>query len=234
MQILLNILIDLIYVALAVITIIIFTKRGFIDSAYRFGRTVFASLICYFWGPSVTQFVHEKWMYKGVLGFVSERVEKVLTETANALDIHAMIDSLPFFIRQLINREAMEARYNGVTASIDVIATDFSETVAAPVSSLLSTLIAYTVLFLLSSLALLVVFKLLDQLFKLPGLNAVNKVLGFIFGLLAAYLLLIVVTFVLGLLVGLLGSTSAFKQVIDGSALFRLFNKLSILNVLSI
>ena len=148
-----------------------------------------------------------------------------------AIDIQGLIDSLPFIVRQLVDREELTARYGDSVEGFDEIAADFAESVASPLSALLSNLIAYVAVFLLSMLALFLAFKLLDGIFKLPVLNAINKMLGCILGVGAAFLLLGAITFLLGLLVGVLGSTSTLKQLIEMSALFRWFSGLSIFNL---
>ena len=231
MEFVLKFLVDLIYVILAVTTVIIFTCRGFIDSVFRFGRTIMAGLICYFVGPVVSDLIYEKLIYNGILEFVSERIERFLVETVGSIDIQGLIDSLPFIVRQLVDREEITARYGDSVEGFDEIAADFAESVASPLSALLSNLIAYVAVFLLSMLALFLAFKLLDGIFKLPVLNAINKTLGCILGVAAAFLLLGAITFLLGLLVGVLGSTSTLKQLIEMSALFRWFSGLSIFNL---
>ena len=231
MQYVLKYAVDLLYIILAVITVVIFTKRGFIESVFRFGRSITAGLICYFVGPHVSKLIYDKLIYRGIVGFVSEKVEQFLTNAVGSIDVQSMIDGLPFFVRQLVDRESMEEKYGSAVGSFETIAHDFAETVSQPLSSLLSNLLAYVLVFLVSMLALFILFKILDGIFKLPILNAINKTLGFIFGLFATGLLLAAVTFVLGILVGILGSTSTLKQLIEMSQLFRLFNDLSIFDL---
>ena len=73
-------------------------------------------------------------------------------------------------------------------------------------------------------LVLLVLFKILDGLSKLPILNGINKTLGAVLGILAACFLLAAITYILGVLVGVFGSTSMLNQLVETSSLFRLFN----------
>ena len=231
MQYVLEYAVDLLYMILAVVTVAIFTKRGFIESVFRFGRSITAGVICYFAGPHVSKLIYDKLIYRGIVDFVSEKVEQFLINAVGSVDVQSLIDGLPFFVKQLVDRESMEAKYGNAVGNFEAVAHDFAETVSQPLASLLSNLIAYVLVFLASMLLLFILFKVLDGIFKLPILNAINKTLGFIFGVLATCLLLAAITFLLGVLVGILGSTSTLKQLIEMSHLFRFFNNLSIFDL---
>ena len=223
-------IVDALYVVLAVVTMVIFVKRGFLESAFRFGRTIAAAVICFLAGPHVSKLIYDKWIYPGIFEWATEKVEIFLSSTVGAIDVNGMIDALPFFIRQLVDREAVTAKY-GITADMHAKAQDFAATAASPLSSLLSNLIAYVSVFLLSVVLLFLLFKLLNGLSRLPVLNAINKTLGFLLGLLATCLLLAAFTYLLGLLLGVLGSTSMLKKLIERSPTFRFFNDISIFNL---
>lgn len=220
----LRFVIDALYVILAVVTVIVFTKRGFIDSVFRFGRTIAAGILAYFFGPRLSDFIYEKLIYRGILGLVTEKIEAFLMSTAEAINIEGMIDALPFLVKQLIDADAIKEKYGVTEGNFEEIAADFAASVSQPISSLLSNLIAYVAVFFVALLLLWIVFKILDGLFKLPGLNAINKVLGAILGVIAAGLLLAALTYVLGVLVGVFGSTSMLNQLVEASTFFRVFN----------
>lgn len=216
--------IDVLYIVVAVITVAVFIKRGFIESVFRFGRTITAGILAYFFGPRVSDVIYEKLVYRGIFDWVTERVEAFLTSTAEAVNLDGLIDSLPFLVKQLIDAEAIKEKYGVEGGSFDAVASDFAASVSEPISSLLSNLLAYTLVFFAALLVLFLLFKILDGLFKLPILNAINKTLGALLGVLAAALLLAALTYVLGVLVGIFGSTSMLNQLVEASKFFRLFN----------
>lgn len=217
-------LIDGIYLILAVVTVIIFTKRGFIESVFRFGRIITAGIVSYFLGPRVSDMIYENLIYDRILIWVTEHVESALTSTAQTMDIEGMIDSLPFLVKQLIDADAIREKYGSTVSNFHDVAVDFAATVSDPISSLLSNLIAYVAVFLVALLVLFILFKILDAIFKLPLLNVINKLLGFFLGLVAAALLLAAITYVLGVLVGIFGSTSMLNHLVEVSTFFRVFN----------
>ncbi len=224
-----NYVIDLVYVALAVITLIVFYKRGFIDSVFRFGRVIFAGILAYLIGPSVGEWLKTKYIYGWINDWVSEKVSSFLNNTAGAVDIGGLIDQLPFLVRQLVNKEELVEKYSG--EALENVASDFAQSAAQPLASLLSNLIAYIAVYFLALLVLFLVFKALDLLSKLPVLNAINKILGLIFGAIAAFLLLALVTYILGIFVGIIGSANQLTELVASSRLFRFFNGISLFNL---
>ncbi len=216
--------IDAAYIILAVVTVVIFTKRGFVASVFRYGRTVTSAVLAYFFGPRVSEIVYERMVYQGVLEWVTARVNAVLTATAEAINIDGVIDSLPFLVKQFIDADALKEKYGMASGGFENVAAEFSESVAQPLSSMLSNLIAYAAVFFASMLVLFVVFKILNAIFKLPGLNAINRALGMVLGIFAACFLLAAITYILGVLVGIFGSMSTLNQLVETSYLFRLFN----------
>ena len=223
--------VDAAYVALAVIIIVFFTKRGFIDSLYRYGRTILAGVASFLLGPPVSKLVYEKWIYPWIFGLVSDKSHAVVSNTAEAIDLQALIDGLPFFVKKLVDREAIEAKYGNMEGELHGVVEDFSANVSSPLSWLLSNLIAYVAVFLLALLALFLIFKILDVVFKLPVLRHLNRILGFIFGVLSAFVVLAAITFLLGVAVSLFGSGSLLRRLIGSSYLFRFFNYISIFDL---
>ena len=231
MQFFLNFLIDFVYILVAAVTVIIFTKRGFIETAFRFGRMIMAGLICYFTGPFFSKLIYEKWIYNSIFDMVSEKTRNVISQTAGSINVQELVDNLPFFVRQLVERDDVTEKYGSVLTNFEAVADDFAQTVSRPISSLVSNLIAYVVVFLASLVLLFVLFKLLNGIFKLPVLNGINKTLGFLLGIVASVLLMAAITLLLGALIGILASADTLRRMVEASYLFGFFNKLSLFNL---
>lgn len=233
MDIVMKYLVDAIYVAIAVTTIIVFAKRGFFESVFRFGRHIAAGLISYFVGPTVSDFISSKWIYNGIFNVVSNSVEAFLVNTAESFDLAALIESLPFLVKQFVDPVALEEKYGATIENFGVIADDFAASVATPLASILSNLIAYAAVYLVAMLALWVVFKVLNGIFKLPVLNAINAVLGAILGVVTAILMLAVITWILTFVLGIVGFDSPFSQYVSASHLFTFFGEREIFGFLN-
>lgn len=226
-------LVDSIYVLIAVLMVTVFAKRGFFESVFHFGRHIAAGLISYFVGPTVSGFISSGWIYNGIFNVVSEKMEAFLVNTAGSFDLAALIDSLPFLVKQFIDPAVLEERYGATVGNFGVVADDFAASVATPLSNIISNLIAYAAVYLVAMLALWVVFKVLNGIFKLPVLNFINGALGAVLGVLAAILTLAVITWVLTFVLGLVGFDSPFSQYVSASRLFAFFGEWEIFGFLN-
>lgn len=226
-------LVDAIYLLIAAIVVIIFAKRGFFESVFRFGRHIAAGLISYFVGPTVSGFISSKWIYDGIFNVVSRNVEMFLVNTAESFDLASLVDSLPFLVRQFVDPAVLEEKYGAVIDNFGTVADDFAASVATPLASILSNLIAYVAVYFAAMLLLWVVFKVLNGIFKLPILNVINSVLGAILGVVTAILLLAVLTWILSFMSGVIGFDSPFSQYVGESRLFAFFGEWEIFGFLN-
>ena len=218
-------LVDAIYLLIAVIVIVVFAKRGFFESVFRFGRHIAAGLISYFVGPTVSAFISSKWIYNGIFNVVSNSVEAFLVNTAESFDLASLVDSLPFLVKQFVDPAALEEKYGAVIENFGVVADDFAASVATPLSNILSNLIAYAIVYVAALLVLWVVFKILNGVFKLPVLKTVNGVLGALLGVVTSILVLAVLTWILTFVLGIVGFETPFAQYVGSSRLFTFFGE---------
>lgn len=231
MNILWKYAIDLLYLLVAVIVIITFTERGFIKSLFRSGRLVFAGLICYLAGPSVGTLLYDRWIYNGIFSWVFARVDTFLHNAAAAVNFDGMLDSLPALVKQLVDVEALRESYRLSEGDLLEMANNFSAAAAKPFASLISNLLAYVIVFIVAMVLLFILFKVLDVIFSLPILSTINRVLGFVFGVLAATFLLAAISYLLGLVVGVFGSSDALAALTNSSFCFRLFDRIAIFSL---
>lgn len=225
MDIVMKYLVDVIYVVIAAVTVIVFAKRGFFESVFRFGRHIAAGLISYLVGPTVSAFISEKWIYNGISDIVSKSVETFLVNAAESFDLAALIESLPFLVKQFVDPAVLEAQYGATVENFGAVAHDFAASVATPLANILSNLIAYAAVYLVAMLALWVVFKVLNGIFKLPGLSFINGALGAVLGVITAILMLAALTWILTFLLGVVGAESPISQYVEPSRLFAFFRK---------
>ncbi len=109
--------------------------------------------------------------------------------------------------------------------------------IARPVSSLLSRVIAFLIIFLGVLLALSIIKWILDLIFKLPVLNAVNKVFGLTFGIIKGVLLAwaasMLLVYLMSVLVMLRPETFS-KSVIENTVIVKYIGSINIFNVFKI
>ncbi len=223
MDIAVRIIVDIIYVAIAAITVAIYVKRGFFESVFRFGKYIAAIVISYFVGPFFGNLICTKFMHRALANAVENSVLSFLDSTAGAVDIDALIDSLPLLIRRFIDVGQTKANYGSAVSNFDEVAADFSKSVTKPIAVVISDAIAYILVFFAALFVLWVIVKLLNKIFEARGLNVINGVLGGLFGILTAILLMIVLTWILNLILAIVGFDSKIAEYVRASGIYSFF-----------
>ena len=228
----LNYAVDILYILLAVVIVILFACKGFFSAVFHFGRYIAAAMITYTFGPMLSRFLYQKWIFSWIAVPVAEKVENFLNNTVGNVDIESLVESLPALVKKFADVEALSAKYGTAVDSFHAVAEDFSATVASPLASLLSNAIAYLVIFFVSVLLLKLLFFLLDKFFDaIPLLKAINHFLGTLLGVLTAFLVLAALTWLVGLLISLLGDNEWLLHLAENSRLFGFFQNLNFFNL---
>ncbi|MBQ3100474.1 MAG: CvpA family protein [Clostridia bacterium] len=174
-------LVDIILVAVILITVISGWKKGFIRTFM--GLVSFAASIIVTWllyNP-VAKFIYDKIL----LGTVSDYIENVFeTELGGSgASLERLFAELPDSFTNFLNRfsttdnaAAFYSENTGATSS------QLSRFMAEPIAETLSKVIAFIGLFIVIYIILKLLTKLLDNIVKLPLLNGVNKFLGLVLG----------------------------------------------------
>ena len=217
---------DIAYLAIALITIIVFAKRGFVESVFKYGKTLFAGIIAYAFGPVISNLVYENYVYNRIFPWVSGKVSALIGSAAEKVDVDALIDNLPFVVKQFVNPEDIKNIYGETLSNIELSAQSFSSSVSEPLSRVISNMIGYVLVFLAAVLVLVIVGKLLSLIFKLPVLKTVNSVLGLLLGIAASFLLLAAITYAVSVVIGFFGDTLSLQTMAESSKLFGLFDKI--------
>ena len=155
---------DIVFVLVAILFIVIGAKRGFIKSLIQSAKFVLAVLVTYFVAPTVSGFVKEKFVFQPVFDWLNEM-------GTNA------VEGLPKFLQPAEG-----------TVSQEVLP------LADSVSTLISNLIAYIVTFALALVLLTLVAWLLTKLTdKIAFLGVANRILGGVFGAVMGVIILCLV-----------------------------------------
>ena len=226
-----NYIIDMAYAVIVLITVVVFVKRGFIESVFKYGKTLFAGVIAYAVGPVVSKLIYEKYVYNGIYSWVLGKVNALLGSTVDKVDVDTLSEHLPVIVQQFIRPEDIKSVYGETVTTIEVSAQSFSSSVSVPLSSVISNMIGYVLVFLAAVLLLSICGKLLDFLFKLPVLKTVNSILGLLLGIGAAFLLLSAITYGISVLIGFFGDILSLQTLSENSYMFGFFDKIQFFNL---
>ena len=227
----LNYVVDGVYVLAALAVVILFAKRGFFSSVFHFGRYIAAAIVTYAFAPMLSEFLYRKWIFRWIAVPVSERVENFLNNTVGSVDMEGLVDSLPRLVKRFADTEALKEKFGATVDGFSEAAWSFSETVSAPFATLLSNILSYVAVFFVSVLLLKFLFFLLNKFFdSVPILKGTNRVLGALLGVLAAFLLLAGVTWLVGALIALVGKSEWLSALSEGR-MFGFFQSLNFFNL---
>ena len=227
-----NYVIDISYLVVALGVIILFASRGFFSSVFYFGRYIAAAVITYSFGPLLSGFLYDKWIFRWIATPVAQRVENFLNNTVGSVDIEGLLDSLPVLVQKMADTEALSEKYGTAVGNFGTVAEEFSASVSAPLASLISNVLAYVSIFFLSILLLKLVFFLLNKFFEsVPVLNTINRIFGALLGVLAAFLLRAGITWLLGVLISLFTTSGHLASLAESSRIFGFFQNLNFFNL---
>ena len=221
-------LIDILFLVIAIVTIRVYTKCGFVKSVFMHGRALVAGILTFTFGPTVSAFIRDKFIYNGVYNWVCAKVNSLIASATGEVDVDGLVESLPFLVRQFVDPATLKEQYGHSLENLEHSAQAFSETVATPVAGILSNLLSYIAVFFVATLVLIVLGFLLDLLTQLPIIHGINCFLGCVLGFFAAFVWLSLLTYVISLAVSLFSSVTALQTVMDGSLLFRYFHEVQL------
>lgn len=199
-----GILIDFILIATFVLAVWSGTKRGFIRSLMNIITFVAALLCGWYFYPPVAAVYNNRFMLNKFTADVYNSIKYIISSGIESLDISRLFADKPDAFLDVIQRynadfDIIENYYNKqvISGSEDVLA-DISARIAEPTAAGISEILAFITIFLGVVILLKIVTLILDLIFKLPVLNAFNRIAGFILGsvcgLAYAWILSIVIT----------------------------------------
>ena len=223
----LNYLIDIVFLLVAIITVIVFTRRGFIQSLFAYGKTVMAVVISYALGSKVGEIIYNKLIYNWIYKWVSNKIDNVFNSLSAKIDIDNAIDEIPFIVKQFITPEKIKARYGETIINLENSAHEFADFVSSPFAKMISNLLSYLLVFFLALVLLFLLSKIFDLITKLPIVHGVNTFLGFLLGIFAVFVFLSMLTYLLSLIIGVFGNILSLEKLASTSYLFGFFSKIN-------
>ena len=199
-----SILVDILLLSVAIANVILFTKTGFLQSVFKYGRKIIAIILTFTLGPLVGKLLYKAFVYGWIYGWVEPKV----ADGVNS------VNELPFLVRQFFSGNV------DWTATTDKI----SETIASPVAGVISNVFGYILVFVVSLLLLMLIPPFLDLITKLPIVNGVNTFFSIVLGLIASFFLLALITLLLGVIIKLFAGNSSFAKIVFDSWIIKFFN----------
>ncbi len=217
---LLNVIIDLVLCAIIVLGAIFGIVKGFIKLAAKPVKFIAAIVIAF----SLCNPVAEKIVSPIIESSVTNHISDYLDEKVEDLTPENIEEELPTVLKMaagIFNIDIKQTVEEGSEAVVETIV----DTLAAPVVNIISVILAFIALYILSKLALALVLFLIDLIFRNGLFGALNKALGFIFSTIIA----IAVAWGLAVIISFVFNLPAFQaneaiQEFTGGFFYKFFN----------
>ncbi len=234
-----NILADLILVAVIALCAFIGRKNGFVKTIFSFFSSIVAFIVASLLSRPIGAFLGENVFYpffeKHVLTALSEGAGKSVAE----IDFSALPEACKAVLSRFqVTEEALKGflAESGQTAG-QATADAVGRYVAEPIAHSVGVAVAFAALFIVSLILLRILSRALDLISKLPVLNFSNRTLGLVIGLVFGLFIAFLLSGILSLSEPMLqGVENAFFQAFDveETVLLKLFSKVDLLSVFSV
>ena len=227
-------ILDIIILAICVITVLVSWKRGLFRSVMSLVSGVAALLVAYAFSPTVAAFLKAKVFLSAIAGGVVDTLAsmaKTGAEGAGAVvyDLSKLLDNDQFL--SILNQYgASSEKIAGMIQTANDGSREAVETiayaVADPIASLLSRVTAFFGLFVAALIVLKLLTWVVGLLFHLPVLKQTDRTLGLAFGVLTALLFVWVFSAVAGNILTALSSIAPGTfdpALLERSILLRFF-----------
>ena len=199
-----GIVIDVVFVAVAVWIIYSNARNGLISGIFQFAKTILALVAAYFLGGQLGGFFNKTFLEKPIYDFIYGKLNGFYQELGEGFTVEAAIESLP----QTAVTDRIVENISGLTEQGEALVASLASGIASPISSFVANVIGYGLVFIASFILLsIAVFFILKALDKVKVIHAVDTVLGGVLGVLVAGAMMLVVS-------------SVFKTFFGGTALY--------------
>ncbi len=199
-------IIDIIIIAIIAVSAFFAYKKGFIGTLFSLLGTVVAIVLSLMLCTPVSSFINDNFVNPTVKSYIVKAVdsssigqsyEQALT---NGAQIVKKVKEMPQSLKNIldlagINTEEIIAEANKTEANAATAVDDLINKIATPISTAISRVVSLVGLFIILSIALWVVCKLITAVFNaLPLGKKLNKFGGLVFGIARGLLIVFVIS----------------------------------------
>lgn len=223
-------ILDLMIVAIIVVSAIVTAKRGFVKTVLNIAALIISLTLVTSYGGALSDAAFDLVVKKPVQSSVEKSINDNFGAIAdNSYTADELTQKLPQFLQKQLSKYGFDStKLNGIVAlkktsaeTAEAITVDIVKPMVTP----LLLVIVDTLLFACSFIILKIAVRFICTLFKAPVLNKVNKLFGILLGLVKGILISVIVCTVIGFIVknNISGEFLIFTQkAIDDSILFSM------------
>lgn len=225
----LSLFLDISLLAIIVITVLICRNRGFVRSISGLVNWMLCMVMSYLFGPTVSAWVSKSFVMTRVTDFMHNKLTAMFEAGAETFDLSEVVENLPSWLTSLFGRIGVDlpslvGDFTNQTQADNGTLSQLAAKLAQPIAKLLSDLIAYAGIFLLSMLLFGIAIKIMTKIVKLPVVRRVDRVLGLLLGIVRALIYSAIYTLLTYAVMSLVETKFdgvAFHQAFENTWLFR-------------
>lgn len=218
---------DILVIVLAVIFVIIGIKKGAARTIIMTVSCFFSYLLSSYFGNILANYIYDNAISATIQKNITETLKSLpLTDTASTLD--GIVNNLPGFVKSIFSisgndiSKALSDTINNVSSTI---VTEVDKVIKPVLVGFFALLLTLIIFILIRVILRCTVDKMLIRIFRLPGLNIINAILGVLFGLLRAFFIISFIAMLLKYCLPFIDNIPEFlsEKAINQSLIFKFF-----------
>ena len=208
----LSLALDAVILFAAILIIWLGVRRGFIRSAMGLVSGIASVVAAYAYTPNLAAYIRKNYLIENITGGIAETLRSLALDTQTDLyNLDRLAADLPEPFTAILERYGIDVntfigQIRGLNGCGGDIVDAFAAQIAEPTTAVISSVIAFAILFFAVLLVLSLMTGLLDLIFTLPVLRSANVLLGFLLGLVEAAFFACLLATMMTVLVSALGA----------------------------
>lgn len=225
-----GLILDIFFLAFAVLTIFIARKKGFVLTLLDFAAFFLAVFLAIPVSGWLAEGVYNTFISQSVVTALESQLPSAASGAEIAAQVNAVLKDFPDFVTVYassigIDISEISRQVSAAGASAGSLAQTVEANIVAPIVTAVCKAIIFVILLIIFVILLKIAARLINQFFKLPVLKTLNGTLGAILGVLKAAVGIVIICSVIGLIGELTAeSTPVIQNSVNDSVVAEFVN----------
>ena len=234
-----SLIIDIFLICLGIILVIKYTKKGLVKTVLDFSKLILSIILAFCLRKPLGRAFDSWFMNEKITYWVKESLLATANGEDRVVDFVSIYEDVPSFYTNILTKFGLN--FEGVRNNIGNVSNlsgteidALADNIGSSISMMLSIILAVVIVFVISIITLSIVVHFLNLLTKFKAINFVNKLLGFVFGILMSFVVLWLVSMFVGIIIKFIGplNPDVFNNdIIEDSVLLKFFSNLKLLQI---
>lgn len=225
-----GLILDIFFLAFAVLTIFIARKKGFVLTLLDFAAFFLAVFLAIPVSGWLAEGVYNTFISQSVVTALESQLPSAASSAEIAAQVNAVLSDFPDFVTAYassigIDISEISRQVSAAGASAGSLTQTVEADIVAPIVTAVCKAIIFVILLIIFVILLKIAARLIKQFFKLPVLKTLNGTLGAILGVLKAAVGIVIICSVIGLIGELTAeSTPVIQNSVNDSVVAEFVN----------